>query len=521
MVNIPDPNLEAVIMDKIKKEEGPITKSDLQGITELEAEDNNIRDITGIEHCVNLERLVLGATEETGWKSSNEIEDISPLEELTKLTELNLRRNKISDITPLSNLTNLTELWLFANKISDLTPLSNLTNLTRLELDYNQISDIAPLSNLTNLTWLELHFNRITDITPLENLTNLTELWLYVNRITDITPLENLTKLTRLSLRHNQIEDIQPLIENKGLAEGDRVDLQGNPLNETSIETFIPKLKERGVDVEYIEPKVKLEHKLSVGDRLVSESTSEAHVWANPGQMGGLPFEQTANAEATTTIDVVSVDESGVIEMKRTYKQTSTERQFDGEPKTTTTEWPPLTYKVKKTGEVVLCDIGEYELRHPQNPAEDTVNWFLYIGQQILLAVLPDKEVEVGDVWTTETLLKSPDGGELKMTTTSKLFALGKVGEYDCAWIQGEGNLPIRVEFRGDFEGYSYVVMEGTVSGKGMSYFAYKEGRTIEGRGSWGFEMTVEIVSEEESAKAFSIMHVNETSTTSLSKQTQ
>ena len=207
-VNIPDPNLEAVIRDKINKPEEPITKSDLEGITFLEAPDNNIRDITGIEGCVNLERLFLGGTEETGWRSSNEIEDISPIVGLTKLTEL----------------------WLGANKIRDITPLSNLTNLAILVLQGNQITDITPLTNLTNLTILVLAENEISDIIPLSNLTKLTELY----------------------LSDNQIEDIQPLVENKGLAEGDRVDLQGNPLNETSINTYIPRLKERGVEIKGI-----------------------------------------------------------------------------------------------------------------------------------------------------------------------------------------------------------------------------------------------------------------------------
>jgi len=56
-----DPNLEAVIREAIGKPDGAITAADLESITELDARDNNIRDITGIERCVNLERLILGA----------------------------------------------------------------------------------------------------------------------------------------------------------------------------------------------------------------------------------------------------------------------------------------------------------------------------------------------------------------------------------------------------------------------------------------------------------------------------
>jgi len=290
----PDRNLETVIREAIDKPEGPITKSDLEGVTELEAPDNNIRDITGIEQCVNLEKLNLGyVTEETGWKSSNEIEDISPLEGLTSLTELVLFDNEITDITPLSNLTKLTRLFLGLNEITDITPLSNLTNLRELSLSENRIRDITPLSNLTRLTGLGLDANEISDITPLSNLTkltflrlsdnpisnitllsnltkltilesgrnqivnitplysltNLTMLILPDNQITDITPLSNLTNLTKLWIWRNNISDIQPLVENKGIGEGDEVNLKRNPLNDGAYDVHIPALQDRGVKV--------------------------------------------------------------------------------------------------------------------------------------------------------------------------------------------------------------------------------------------------------------------------------
>ena len=66
-------------------------------------------------------------------------------------------------MSPLVNLTNLTELYLVGNQISDLSPLANLANLTRLFLDDNQVSDLTPLANLTNLTVLTVRNNRIAD----------------------------------------------------------------------------------------------------------------------------------------------------------------------------------------------------------------------------------------------------------------------------------------------------------------------------------------------------------------------
>jgi hypothetical protein len=199
VVVIPDPNLEAVIRETIGKPEGDITDTDLQTITQLDGHYRGIIDLTGLEYCTNL-------------------------------TWLNLDSNQIADITPLANLTALTELSLGFNlQITDITPLSNLTALTYLFLDFNYIADITPLANLTALTYLALMFNKITDITPLSNL----------------------TALTKLDLYSNQITDIQPLVDNPGIGSGDYVSLYNNPLSYISLKTHIPTLEGRGVDVYY------------------------------------------------------------------------------------------------------------------------------------------------------------------------------------------------------------------------------------------------------------------------------
>ena len=46
----PDPNLEAAIRDEIGKPTGNIYQSDLVGITDLNARDRGITDLTGLEY---------------------------------------------------------------------------------------------------------------------------------------------------------------------------------------------------------------------------------------------------------------------------------------------------------------------------------------------------------------------------------------------------------------------------------------------------------------------------------------
>jgi hypothetical protein len=52
-----------------------------------------------------------------------------------------------------------------------------------------------------------------------------------------------------LWLWRNNISDIQPLVENKGIGEGDEVNLKGNPLNDEAYDVHIPTLQDRGVKV--------------------------------------------------------------------------------------------------------------------------------------------------------------------------------------------------------------------------------------------------------------------------------
>lgn len=196
-VNFPDANLETAIREAINNPEGLLYPYDLKYLTELEASERDISNLAGLEYCVNLQ-------------------------------ELHLNDNNISDLSPLSGLTNLHGLWLWGNNINDISPLSGLTNLESLVLANNNISDISPLAALTTLNWLDLVSNNISDISPLSGLTNLD--W--------------------LPLGGNNISDISPLVANSGLSEEDFVSLEGNPLDTTSINVYIPQLRERGVDVQ-------------------------------------------------------------------------------------------------------------------------------------------------------------------------------------------------------------------------------------------------------------------------------
>ena len=186
----------------------------------------------------------------------NSLSDVSVLAGLTQLTNLNLSYNSLSDVSPLAGLTQLTTLYLGGNFLSAVSPLAGLTQLTNLDLSYNSLSDVSALAELTQLTNLYLSHNAISDVSVLAGLTQLTNLNLSHNAISVVSALAGLTQLNTLYLSHNAISDVSPLLalnltgtpswwDSTGLY------LEVNPLSYASINTHIPAIQAKGVEVKF------------------------------------------------------------------------------------------------------------------------------------------------------------------------------------------------------------------------------------------------------------------------------
>ena len=243
VVEIPDSGLREAIEEVLGKlPEAPITVDDMLDVRSIDrwgwGSGPDISDLTGLEVASNLEHLTI---------AHRSVSDLSPLAGLTRLKSLYLGHNAISDISPLAGLTSLRTLLFYGNKVSDISPLAGLTNLDFLNFAGNSISDLSPLARLTKLDYLKIDSNSFSDISPLAGLTKLETLYLRDNSISDLSPLAGLTKLETLYLSNNSISDLSPLVANTGLGNGDTIFLFGNPLDDTSISTHIPTLRNRGV----------------------------------------------------------------------------------------------------------------------------------------------------------------------------------------------------------------------------------------------------------------------------------
>ena len=181
-----------------------ITQQMMQHLTKLEAENSQIKNLTGLEHATRLRALSIG---------DNPISDFTPLKHLIQLKELSVWNSNFSNTMLLANMTQLTHLWLGGNKINDITPFANLTQLKVLFLPHNHIRDVSPLAGLANLETLHLQDNSIRDIRPLTELTKLTDLRLEINPITDKSPLRTLkNRNPNLKLPDIEISPLSPVV---------------------------------------------------------------------------------------------------------------------------------------------------------------------------------------------------------------------------------------------------------------------------------------------------------------------
>ncbi len=131
---IPDTNLRRVVGEKLGKQQ--FTEADMLVLFDIVSLNDNISNLKGLEHAINIGFLHIGYSQ---------VFDLKPLANLTKLHTLKLHDNRISDIRALSGLVNLQHLELQVNLIEDFSPLLQLTGLQNLHLSQNP-GDVKALS---------------------------------------------------------------------------------------------------------------------------------------------------------------------------------------------------------------------------------------------------------------------------------------------------------------------------------------------------------------------------------------
>ena len=142
--------------------------------------------------------------------SDNDIAKLEFLRDWQNLQKLNARENQIEDLTPLENLLQLTDLSLSKNSVKLIDALMSLANLKSIDLSGNlNLTNLLAIQYLPNLTTLSLADTGIKNIEPLRGL-QLTTLDLSNDPVDSIDVLRTVP-LTKLSLHNTKVQDIGPI----------------------------------------------------------------------------------------------------------------------------------------------------------------------------------------------------------------------------------------------------------------------------------------------------------------------
>ena len=171
-------------------------------ISKLDLRQKGLKDIEGLQYCINLDDLDL---------SENNITSMEPLRTLERLATLNLEKNKITHVPDLSGMTRLGILLLNNNKIDSMDRLGNLSSLKYLWLQQNRLTALPSLDGLTGLEALNCAGNRLTTLPALNAMASLRILDVGDNSLTELPDLSVNRRLSQLIASNNRLTELPDL----------------------------------------------------------------------------------------------------------------------------------------------------------------------------------------------------------------------------------------------------------------------------------------------------------------------
>ena len=162
--------------------------------------------------------------------SVNNLTDIGPLKDLTKLIKLNVSKNKIKSIaifTQEDTFPNLKWLDVSTNKFTAF-PAIKCPKLEYLDISYNKLEKVDDgWTTHEKLRVIKSIDNKFKNLAPFKNMPALEELNMSMNMVVALQGWESLPKLKKLNLKKNKIDKI----EEEGLPELpslEKINLHGN-----------------------------------------------------------------------------------------------------------------------------------------------------------------------------------------------------------------------------------------------------------------------------------------------------
>lgn len=148
----------------------------LQRLNTLSLTRTGIDDISHLQGLKNMKALSL---------SDNKISDVTAIRNMA-LEYLYLSNNRISALNILAAKNSLVLLDVSTNALDFIEGLSELTRIDAINLADNNISSLNDLQNLKTLRWLDVRRNKIVDLKPLSGLKDLERLYVGGNAICEL-----------------------------------------------------------------------------------------------------------------------------------------------------------------------------------------------------------------------------------------------------------------------------------------------------------------------------------------------
>ena len=233
----PDPQILGFVGIYDSDASGGLSETEIQEIVSFVYPDAGITDITGLEKLTSLKQLDLSGNAITTWTDLTSLVSLTHMDlsqtgkasyediaELTNLIQLKLDGNMAGNLdvskaanlqylscknagltsVNVSGLSGLEELYLEGNSLTNLD-VSGLSNLEVMTLQQNQLTALD-VSACTNLKVLQVDNNMLTEL-KVTGLTNLEQLDCQNNQLAELNT-EGLEKLVQLNVTNNQLASL-------------------------------------------------------------------------------------------------------------------------------------------------------------------------------------------------------------------------------------------------------------------------------------------------------------------------
>jgi len=261
---IPEPSLQQAVANSLGVAERDLTAELIEAkLIRLEANNRQIRDLSGLEIAKNLEYLVL---------RNNLIQDLKPIQNLSKLRKLDLHGNRLNDLSSLAPLSGkvlekrVTQLQstLKVNSLSENERAQTLLELSesiellqsgnwslrQLNLSSNRLLGLSGIVNFKFLSHLDVSQNSLIDMEGVSRLSNLVSFFAHGNQLGRIEEYVDRNRNKSYDDGEpftdesgNGKRDIDPLIELRNLSNLEDLHLYDNHLKSINSMGELPSLK--------------------------------------------------------------------------------------------------------------------------------------------------------------------------------------------------------------------------------------------------------------------------------------